>query len=208
MKKIIAIILATMLLSSVAVFAAVPDVKAGWTNTVHVSNDIIKSTAGNVTCDNDDAKINYLTVPAGTADATFWGWVSGDNAAIEGFYYSVNGGEKATDAAFTVPAEDAVINAGKGAYDSRYDVKVPLTEGTQLVRVYVKYADGKMDAIWACEVTVGAASDYTDNEAAPSTPSTPSTPSNPETGDAMIIAIVAVATVALAGVAVSKKIHA
>lgn len=205
MKKIISIILATMLLASVAVFAAVPDVKAGWTNTVHVSNDIIKSTAGNVMCENNDAKINYLTVPAGTADATFWGWVSGDNAAIEGFYYSVNGGEKATDAAFTVAAEDAVINAGAGAYDSRYDVKVPLTDGTQLVRVYVKYADGKMDAIWACEVTVGTASDYTDNEAAPETPSAPS---NPETSDAMIVAIVAVVAVALAGVAVSKKIHA
>lgn len=211
MKKIISIILATMLLASVAVFAAVPDVKAGWTNTVHVSEDVIKTSAGNVTCGGNTETTNYLTAATGTTTVGFWGWASANNSDFTGFSYSINGGEKVTDAAFKVPAEQLVKDTGVGAYESRFDVTAAVTEGTQLVRVYANYADGKVEAIWACEVTVGAASDYTDNEAAPETPSnpeTPSTPSNPETGDAMIVAIVAVAAVALAGVAVSKKVRA
>ena len=209
MKKIISIILATMLLASVAVFAAVPDVKAGWTNTVHVSEDVIKTSAGNVTCGGNTETTNYLTAATGTTTVGFWGWASANNSDFTGFSYSINGGEKVTDAAFKVPAEQLVKDTGVGAYESRFDVTAAVTEGTQLVRVYVNYADGTAEAIWACEVTIGEATDYTDNEAdAPSTPSTPSTPSNPETGDAMIVAIVAVATVALAGVAVSKKVRA
>ena len=202
MKKIVSLILATMLLASVAVFADVPDVTAGWTNTIHISYDEIKP---GVVCGGDFNKINYYSAPSGTTEVTFWGWTT-SNVEFTGFSYSINGGEKVTDASFTVEAEQAVKDAGAGAYDSRFDVTAALTEGTQLVRVYADYADGKSEAIWACEVTVGAASDYTDNEA--DAPSTPDAPSNPETGDAMIVAIVAVATVALAGVAVSKKVRA
>ena len=197
MKKIICLILATMLLASVAVFADVPDVTAGWTNTIHISYDEIKP---GVVCGGNMALINYYSAPSGTTEVGFWGWVTANNADFVGFSYSINGGEKVTDASFKVEPEQAVKDAGEGAYDSRFDVKVAVTEGTQLVRVYADYADGKSEAVWACEVTVGSASDYTDNEA--------DAPSNPETGDAMIVAIVAVATVALAGVAVSKKVRA
>ncbi len=212
MKKIISIILATMLLASVAVFAAVPDVKAAWVKTLHVSEDAINA-------QNCNGNYSTYTAAAGTTEAAFWGWAS-SNTDFAGFSYSINGGEKVTAAAFKVPAEQLVKDTGEGAYDYRFDVKAAVTEGTQLVRVYADYVDGTSEAIWACEVTVGTASDYTDNEAAPETPSnpdtpsnpetpeTPETPSNPETSDAMIVAIVAVATVALAGVAVSKKIRA
>ena len=204
MKKILSVVLATVfLLASVSVFAAeVPDVTAAWTNTIHVSFDEIKP---GIVCGGDFNKINYYSAASGTTDVTFWGWATSDVDFV-GFSYSINGGEKVTDASFKHDTEQAVKDAGAGAYDSRFDVKAIVSEGSQLVRVYADYADGTSEAIWACEVTVGAASDYTDNEG--SAPSTPSTPSNPETGDAMIVAIVAVATIALAGVVVSKKIHA
>ena len=210
MKKIVSLILATMLLASVAVFAAVPDVKAGWSKTIHVSYDEIYTADGatKVMCGGDSAKINAFAASATATNVVFWGWTT-SNTEITGFSYSINGGEKVTDASFKAETGEDVINAGEGAYDSRFRVNAAVTAGTQLVRVYVNYADGTAEAIWACEVTIGEATDYTDNEAdAPSTPSTPSTPSNPETGDAMIVAIVAVATVALAGVAVSKKVRA
>ena len=201
MKKILSVVLATVfLLASVSVFAAeVPDVTAAWTNTIHVSFDEIKP---GIVCGGDFNKINYYSAASGTADVTFWGWATSDVDFV-GFSYSINGGEKKTDASFKVEADQLVKDAGAGAYDSRFDVKAIVSEGSQLVRVYADYADGTSEAIWACEVTVGAASDYTDNEG-----SAPSTPSNPETGDAMIVAIVAVAAVALAGVAVSKKVRA
>ncbi len=195
MKKIIAIILATMLLSSVAVFAVTPEIKAAWVNTLHVSEDCINAEL----CGD---QYSEKTLSTGTTEAAFWGWAT-SNADFAGFSYSINGGEKVTQEAFKVEAEQAVKDAGEGAYDSRFDVKAAVTEGTQLVRVYADYADGTSEVIWVCEITVGTATDYTDNE-----PAAPSTPSNPETGDAMIVAIVAVATVALAGVVVSKKIHA
>ena len=207
MKKIVSLILATMLLASVAVFADVPDVTAGWSKTLHVSYDEIYTADGatKVLCGGDSAKINAFAASATATDVVFWGWTT-SNTEITGFSYSINGGEKVTDASFKAETGEDVINAGEGAYDSRFRVNAAVTAGTQLVRVYVDYADGKSEAIWACEVTVGAASDYTDNEA--DAPSTPDAPSNPETGDAMIVAIVAVATVALAGVAVSKKVRA
>ncbi len=198
MKKIICIILATMLLASVAVFADVPDVTASWTHTMHVSYDEVKP---GVVCGGDMNKINYYSGAAGTTEVGFWGWATSDVAEFTGFSYSINGGEKVTDASFIVEAEPAVKDAGQGAYDSRFDVKAAVTDGTQLVRVYANYADGRVEAIWACEVTIGAATEYVDNESA-------ETPDNPTTGDATIVAIVAVATIALAGVAVSKKIHA
>lgn len=200
MKKIVSLILATVLLASVSVFAAVPDVTAGWANTVHVSNDEIKP---GIVCGGVADKINYYSAPTGTAEVGFWGWASADNSDFAGFSYSINGGEKVTDASFKVAAEQAVIEAGPGAYDSRFDVAVAVAEGTQLVRIFADYADGTSEAVWACEVTIGEATDYEDAAGGADAPAT-----NPETADTAVIAIVVVATIALAGVTVSKKVRA
>ncbi len=162
-KKVLSVFLALIFLFSVVVSAGdIPDVTEKWKNTIHVSCDSIKSTDGSIVCAGDLAKTNYYSAPSGITEVTFWGWITSDVDFV-GFSYSINGGEKFTDPYFTVEPEQAVKDAGVGEYDSRFDVRAVVSEGTQLVRVYADYADGESEAIWACEVTVGESTDYEDS---------------------------------------------
>lgn len=226
MKKLVSLALVVMMVSALAIstFAAGTEVnfdKEKWgDNVAHVSYDEIKNydDSSNVVISQDAAKSRAVTFEAGKEGAIFWGWV-GAKKNITGFSYSINGADKVTDATFKYATEQAVVDAakGQGGVDgSRFKVKVPLSAGTQLVRVFVDYEDGTSDMFWACEATVGQATDYTDAEANVPGDGQGSTddknpeqePSNPATADVAVVVIATVATVALAGVVVSKKVKA
>ena len=204
MKKVIAlVIVAVMLVASVSAAADFTTNAAPFTgNIVHVSYDEVRNAddSTNIVCGGASANINTPTFATGATGGIFWGWVS-TSVEIAGFSYSINGGEKVTDAAFKWDTEQAVIDAGPGEFDSRYKVPVPATEGTQLVRLYVDYVDGTSDIFWTAEFTVGEASEYVDGAAGEE-------PDAPDTADAAIVVAAAVAAIALAGVVVCKKANA
>ena len=204
MKKVIALaIVAVMLVCSVSAAAGFTGNVAPWSgNVVHVSYDEVMANNGiaGIMIAQTQSNIDTPVLATGVTEATFWGWASA-SAEIAGFSYSVNGGEKVTNEAFKWETEQAVIDAGPGEFDSRYKVIVPVTEGTQLVRVYVDFADGTSVCFWTAELTVGEASEYVDGAAGEE-------PEAPDTADAAIVVVAAVAAIALAGVVVCKKANA
>lgn len=210
MKKSIFITLVLMLSCMLVISVAAEadfDVKSEWVNVVHVSYDELKDTADVtlIACGTDDEKINTPTLASGTKDVIFWGWASANGSDIKGFSYSINEGATKTDAAFKFATEDAVKQAGPGDYDSRFKVKVPVTEGTQFIKIFVDFEDDSSEPIWAAEVTVGTATtEYVDGSAgggsaATTEPSATTKPSDgngstttpPKTGDADLIFAVA-----------------
>ncbi len=217
MKKIVSLALVAMMICTLAIstFAAATDVnlnKDAWKKLTHVSYDEIQNydASAFVTIGGDADKRNAVTLDAGKEGVVFRGWV-GATAEIKGFSYSINGGEKTTDATFTQAAEAAVVTAANGTgatVASRFNVKVPLAAGSQMVRIFVEYTDGTADNFWACEATVGDATEYTDNGTTEIGDGSGSTDDkNPATADVAVVVIATVATVALAGVVVSKKVR-
>ena len=120
---------------------------------LHVSYDEVKP---GIVCGGDAEKIVYPTVAAGTTEAVLWGWAA-CTETISGFSYAVNGG--AVTKVDIFPTEDAVKDAGAGVNGvvdtARFELKVPVTEGTQVIRGYVEFEDGSHELFWACELTVG-----------------------------------------------------
>ena len=199
-----------------------------WEKILHVSNDEIKTADDkeNILCGGDNTKICEPTIDSGSKGAIFWGWVTVVDSDIKGFSYSINGGEQVSEPSFKPATEEPVTNAGKnewkGEFTSRFKVLVPLTEGTQLVRIFVNFEDGSSEIAWISEVTVGEKTDYTDKYADGATdptkkpdttkkPDATKKPDNttnpPKTGDADLIFAVAACGIVLTAF-LKKKIHA
>lgn len=221
MKKAIFITLIALMSCMLMVTSFAVDFETEFEHVKHVSYDEIKP---GIVCGNDPEKINTPTIAAGTKEATFWGWIGSVDSDISGFSYSINGGDKKTDATFKYATEQAVVDAatGNGAtYASRFQVLVPVSDGTQLVRVYADFEDGTSELFWICELTVGEPSEYVDGagtEPTPSEPSDPGEPSDPtptpsqkpegpKTGDSNVIFAVAAAGIVMT-ILFKKKITA
>ena len=189
----------------------------------HVSYDEIQP---GIVVGGDDALKNTPTFASGTTEIKFWGWAVVAESDIAGFSYSVNGGEKKTDASFKAETEQGVVDAAAGVvggeYVSRFRVTFPVSEGSQLVRVFVYLENGDSEVFWIAEVTVGEPSEYVDggsgteptdpeDPADPEDPTEPEDPADPETppqtGDANAIFAVAAAGIVLTAL-IKKKVAA
>ena len=99
-------------------------------------------------------------------EVRLWGWAV-SKRPIEGFGYSIDGGDIVYDDSFTYPAEQAVLdlgtNWGTGKYgeSTRYNIIVPFETVCKEIRAYVKI-DGKDILFW----TVKAARCYKNYEGA------------------------------------------
>ncbi len=222
MKKALFILLVAFMSMALLVPAFAVDFDVPMEYVKHISYDEVRP---GIVCGQDTVKINEPEFASGTASVQFWGWIVVDDAEIAGFSYSVNGGAKKTDASFKVAAEDAVIAAGSGfgSSVSRFLVTVPVSEGTQLVRVFADLDNGESEVYWIAEVTVGEASDYEDGNGGTTTDPEPSDPTNPDdnkpsdptdnpenppkTGDASVVFAVAAAGIAMTAL-LKKKICA
>ena len=198
---------------------------------LHVSYDEIKP---GIVIGQDADKTAYPEVASGTTEITLWGWAACAET-ISGFSYAVNGGAVNKVAKYGA-TEDAVIAAGEsvGASDtSRFEIKIPVTEGTQIIRAYVEFENGEHELFWACELTVGAATtpddagdtytegtapDAGDDNTDPGTEpgdttepgddtNTPGDTTTPATGDVSVIFAVAAAGIVLT-VLLKKRVNA
>ncbi|MBO4423786.1 MAG: hypothetical protein J5879_10115, partial [Clostridia bacterium] len=162
MKRILsAVIVIAMIASAIStIFFATyqpgyqEDVQAAWKYVTHVSYDEIRE---GILCGATAANIDTPTVASGTTSVKYWGWI-GAKKTISGFSYSVSGGETVTDPSFLVAAEAAVAEAAAGTgatSSSRFGVVVPVSEGSQRVRVFVDYSDNTSELIWQSILTVG-----------------------------------------------------
>ena len=171
MKKILAIALVAMMTVALCVCASaniqdgIQPNQSEWKYVTHTSYDEIRP---GIMCGGKTENIDTPTVAAGTTELTFWGWI-GATEEIKGFSYTLDGGEKVTKAEFTVAAEDAVIQAAAptksndgnetpNATASRFQVVVPVTDGSHAVKVYADFANGS-DLIWDAKLTVGEATE-------------------------------------------------
>lgn len=214
MKKLVSIVVvvAMCLALSLTAFAEV-DFTTPKEKVVHVSYDEIRP---GIMVGTSTANKQTPVLASGTTEAFFWGWVALAEDVVS-FSYSINNGEKVSPEDAKVTPEEAVINAAKGAEGattaSRFGVKVPVTEGTQLVKIFADFEDGS-EVFWIAEVTVGEATQYNPGEE-PSSPSVPSEPSdtdkepeqNAPTGDVNVVFAVVAAALVLT-VICKKKIFA
>lgn len=201
-----------------------------WDKITHVSNDELKTADDkqDIICGGKNENICWPTLPSGRTGVIFWGWATAVESDITGFSYSINGGEKKTEASFKPETEDIVIEMGSkdpwnGTSTSRFKVLVPLTEGTQLVRIFADFADGSSEIAWISEITVGEKTEYTDKydktdptpdatkkpdaTAKPDTTKKPDNTNPPKTGDADLIFAVAACGIVLTAF-LKKKVHA
>lgn len=212
MKKVMLITLIALMSCMLIVPSLAVDFDVPLEYVKHASYDEVRP---GIICGQDTEKINTPSLASGTTEAIFWGWVGSAEADITGFSYSINGGEKKTDAAFKHATEEPVIAAAAGngcEYASRFLIPVPVSEGTRLVRIYADFADGTSEVFWISEVTVGEASDYEDGagggtDPAPTDKPDPSDPTAtptkkpdtnpPKTGDSDVIFVIAAAGIVL-----------
>ena len=161
-KRIIVFLVAIAFSASIFVSAYV---EGSWKNTVDVGRDEIRTENGSedILCHSDPQKAEACNMSAGINELSFFGWISANNSEITGFSYTLNGGEKKSDASFKVAPEPALETLGTGKYESRFLVKVPVASGTQIVRIYANFADGTYENIWKCQVNVGTATEFEDN---------------------------------------------
>ena len=203
--------------------------KGQWDKIKHVSNDELRTADDkeDIVCASKNENICWPTLPSGRTGVIFWGWATAVESDITGFSYSINGGEKVTDPKFKPETEEAVINAGKtgwkGEFTSRLKVLVPLTEGTQLVRIFADFADGSSEIAWISEITVGEKTEYTDKydttdpdpdatkkpdtTAKPDATKKPDNTNPPKTGDADLIFAVAACGIVMTAF-LKKKVQA
>lgn len=167
MKKIISIVVvvAMCLALSMTAFAEV-DFTIPKEYVLHISYDEVRP---GIMVGNSEANIKTPVLATGTTEATFWGWVALAEEVVS-FSYSINNGEKVTPADAVVAPEGPVVNAANGVAGataaSRFEVKVPVTEGTQLVQIFANFEDGTSEVFWIAELTVGEASEYDPNAGA------------------------------------------
>lgn len=136
---------------------------------LHQSYDEVRT---GIVCAEKDENIKTPHIASGEKTATFWGWIAATKDIV-GFTYSVNGGEVADAGAGAVvdaeqPVWDSATNPER-PYDvatvadvSRFLVVVPVSEGTQFVRLYAEFADGTHELFWPAELTVGDETSYND----------------------------------------------
>ena len=157
-----------------------------WDKIKHVSNDELKTADDqeDIICGGKNENICWPALPSGRTGVIFWGWVTVAESDIKGISYSINGGEKKTDAAFSPEPEADVIytwaESHGGEYTSRIKVLVPLKEGTQLVRLFVDFEDGSSEIAWISEVTVGEKTEYTDKYVTTEPTAKPDTTKKPD----------------------------
>lgn len=124
-------------------------------NVLYVSYDEIKP---GILCGGKDENIKTPVLEAGTKEATFWGWVALAKN-IKSFSYSINGGEKVDQPAAVIAAEqpvlDAVANVEGAVTGSRFQVVVPVTDGTQTIEIFAEFEDGTSESFWKADLTVG-----------------------------------------------------
>ena len=99
---------------------------------------------------------------SGVNVAVFDGWV-GSTEVVSRFSYSINNGPKQAKTEFLVEAEQAVIDAAAttgAVYAYRFNVSVPVSEGSQLVKIFVEFENGDYEIIWISELTIGEATAY------------------------------------------------
>lgn len=124
-------------------------------NVLYVSYDEIKP---GILCGGKDENIKTPVLEAGTKEATFWGWVALAKN-VKSFSYSINGGEKVDQPAAVVAAEQPVLDAVakiEGAVTgSRFQVVVPVTDGTQTIEIFAEFEDGTSESFWKADLTVG-----------------------------------------------------
>jgi hypothetical protein len=87
----------------------------------------------------------------------FWGWYA-SNISVPVFGYKIDDGE-VVYGNYNVAAEDGVKDAAKEAvgtsdYASRYEILVPITEGSHTVTAYVRLSNGER-ALWTVKYTNG-----------------------------------------------------
>ena len=133
-------------------------------NVLHVSYDEIKP---GIICGGNEANISTPVLPAGTTEATFWGWVALAKN-VKSFSYSINGGAKVDQPSAVVEAEQPVLDAAAtvdGAITaSRFSVVVPVTEGTQKIEIFAEFEDGTSESFWVADLTVGEPTDNPSDE--------------------------------------------
>ena len=101
MKKALLITLIALMSCMLMTTALAADFTTPGEYVKHVSFDEIRP---GIVVAGDDALKNTPTFASGTTELTFWGWAVVGGSNISGFSYSVNGGEKKTDASFVVAA--------------------------------------------------------------------------------------------------------
>lgn len=163
MKKIVSIVVvvAVCLALSITAFAGV-DFTIPKEKVLHISHDEVRP---GIMCGQDTAKINTPVLESGTTEAVFWGWVALAED-VESLSYSINNGEIISLNDAVIEAEKPVLDAAAGVAGattaSRFLVKVPVTEGTQLVKVFADFESGS-EVFWIAEITVGEATEYDPN---------------------------------------------
>ena len=103
-----------------------------------------------------------ILLPSGTDKITVRGYITSDIADITGLAYSINGGEKIMDPNVKLESEPS-HPAHKDKYMYYITIDIPLSEGSQMVRIYAKYTDGAFENIGAGEIVNGEKTSYTDN---------------------------------------------
>lgn len=161
----------------------------------------------------DVEKVLYPTLAAGTTEALFFGWAVTD-IEIEGFSFTIDGSEPTKVEKYETGQD--VVNAASpipGFVDvSRFGVKVPVTDGTHVVEIYVELADGTNEVIWIAELTVGEPTETTTPGEGNETPDegneTPDNkPGNAATADSFSVIFMIAAASMIVTVAMKKRAY-
>ena len=171
MKKATLIILAALLCLTLVVpaFAADPDLTIEFDYVLGVSTDSIGDGISVTWGSTPELPVDTreAVIPSGTEMISPAGWVVADKEIVA-YSFAINGGSVTKSADFVVRETGEGLDAHVAANFadaedySRFSIAIPVSDGTQIVRMYVEFADGTHEPVGMMKLTVGDETEIND----------------------------------------------